>query len=659
MLESQFVFEKVMKKSIHIFIFLFLALSVQAQVVHQRFLLTGKYDEAYLQSSLKPLSQWNPFPGYDQRTDWNELPDEIKEFHLKAGDQALDYVFPSLPATLYLEYSRNGNRSNYQDIYFEKRTQLANLMVAELISAEGKYLDQIVNGLWSIMEESSWCIPAHISLQEDGGTPLPRHDENVVDLFAAETSSTLSWIYYFLQDELDEISPVITARMQEEVKTRVLEPVMQRDDFWWMGFGARKNVNNWNPWVISNWIASALIMEHDQEQKAKSIHRAMLALDNFLNIYPDDGGCDEGPGYWGHAGGSLFDCLEWLYLASDGKVDIYDEPLVKNIGAYIYKAYINDNYFINFADASAIIHPYADLIYRYGKRIEDPTMTGFAAFIAKDEDYADYNTNRWMGRAIAPVFSYQEVKNSPAKEPLLSDFWLPETQIFGARSEYNSNRGFYLAAKGGHNAESHNHNDVGNFIIYYNGKPLVIDIGVEEYTRKTFSGDRYDIWTMQSQYHSLPTVNSHMQINGREYCAEDLEFSSNRSKVSFQADIAGAYPEEAGIKSWNRSLELNRGKSVAISEEFELEKINGQTTFNLMTPYQVDVDENNGMITFNDPEFKVRLVFNHNDLDIETEEINVTDRRLKPVWGDKLYRIKLQLKNPQLSDKVRYMFIKG
>ena len=75
-----------------------------------------------------------------------------------------------------------------------------------------------------------------------------------------------------------------------------------------------------------------------------------------------------------------------------------------------------------------------------------------------------------------------------------------------ARSKDGSAEGLYLAAQGGHNAESHNHNDVGNFIVYADGQPAIIDVGVETYTAKTFSSQRYEIWTMQSAYHNLPSI---------------------------------------------------------------------------------------------------------------------------------------------------------
>src|SRR5512142_2657979 len=106
-----------------------------------------------------------------------------------------------------------------------------------------------------------------------------------------------------------------------------------------------------------------------------------------------------------------------------------------------------------------------------------------------------------------------------------------------ARRKEGSAEGLYLAAQGGHNAESHNHNDVGNFIVFAGGKPVVIDIGVETYTAKTFSARRYEIWTMQSAYHNLPTIGGAMQQAGREYQARDVRYQADDRAAEMSLDI--------------------------------------------------------------------------------------------------------------------------
>ena len=168
-----------------------------------------------------------------------------------------------------------------------------------------------------------------------------------------------------------------------------------------------------------------LLIEEDQAKKINGIKKVMRSVDRFINYYHDDGGCEEGPSYWSHAGGKLFEVLELLYKVSDGKIDIYGDPLIANMGRYIYRAYIADPYFINFADASARIHTLPGIIYRYGKRISDPNMTGFGAFLADSYNMQDQVMIGKIESSLENLMNVEEILNAEAKEPLISEFWLP------------------------------------------------------------------------------------------------------------------------------------------------------------------------------------------------------------------------------------------
>ena len=101
-------------------------------------------------------------------------------------------------------------------------------------------------------------------------------------------------------DRLDAVHPLVRERVRLEVDRRILTPNLERDDFWWMGFP--REVNNWNPWINSNWLASALLLERDPGRRVRAVGKIARSLSRFIDAYPDDGGCDEGPGYWGRAG---------------------------------------------------------------------------------------------------------------------------------------------------------------------------------------------------------------------------------------------------------------------------------------------------------------------------------------------------------------------
>jgi hypothetical protein len=597
---------------------------------------------------------FHQFPRYDERAQWSSLPQSYKDNIVSAADKYIGFAWPTLKASLFLEFSQTGNRSHYEHDAEMRRNILGTLLIAECIEHKGRYLNDIANGVWATCEQSYWGYPAHLSLQKKK-YGLPDVNEPTVDLFAAETASLIAWTYYFLGDKLDSISPAITERMINETERRIIIPNLERTDFWWMGYGDR-TVNNWNPWIVSNWLTCVLIMEKDKKKKEQSLTKIANCLDHFLDKYPDDGGCDEGPSYWNRAGGSLFDCLELFYYGSDKAFNIYQHQLIKNIGAYIYKVHIANDYYINFADASAKMNVDPAVVFGYGQRIANDTLMELGAWAYRQQSSDDYDNNASVYRPLMALFNLQQLQNFSSPARPRNFYWLPQTEVLTARADAKNDKGFFLGVKGGHNNESHNHNDVGNFIVYYDGKPALIDVGVETYSAKTFSDKRYEIWTMQSAYHNCPTVNGVMQSPGREFSAKDLKFSSSGNTATLSMDIAQAYPKEAGIKKWKRSWNFVGDKSVEVTDDFSLSEAKGETYFTLMSAVPVKV-ENNNLVILGDG-FKLNVSYDKN-LSPEVEPITITDARLKNSWGDKIFRIKLHVKKNMTTAKMKMQIKKA
>ncbi|HUT20252.1 MAG TPA: heparinase II/III family protein [Anaerolineae bacterium] len=618
-------------------------------------ILTQRFPEDAVGDVLLPREAWRPYPNIDDRAAWQALPGSVRQAYVAQGEAALESDWSLLLATSYLEYARVGNRSRFQDLYFSRRGMLGSLVLAECVESEGRYLDAIANGIWLICEESSWCIPAHVGVQR-AGSGLPDTTEPIVDLFAAETSALLAWTDYLLGERLEAISTLVRPRLYREVRERILTPCLQRDDFWWMGFSPRR-VNNWNPWINSNWLASNLVIEQDPRRRIAAVAKSMRSLDRFVGPYPRDGGCDEGPGYWGRAGASLLDCLELLHCASDGKIDVYDIPLIQEMGRYIYRAQIDDSYFVNFADASAIVRPPPAVVFRYGQRIGDPDLAALGAWLAEDQDVLHPSSDRRgsLGRLLPTLFMLDELTDGEPRMPLPRDVWLWDIEVMATRDREGSSRGLYLAAKGGHNAESHNHNDVGSFVVYVDGRPLIIDAGVETYSRKTFSPQRYEIWTMQSAYHSLlPTIDGVMQAPGQAFAARDAEYEANDQTARLSLDIAGAYPQAAGLESWVRTITLQRGHQVEIVDHYVLGTPAKEIVLSVLTPATPHLVEP-GRISFVAsplPDGRLsgagQLAYDPEQLEAAVEEVPITDERLNGTWGSRLRRIVFTARTPTL-----------
>ncbi|CAG2183284.1 unnamed protein product, partial [Oppiella nova] len=81
-------------------------------------------------------------------------------------------------------------------------------------------MKNIGDGLWLIMEESSWETPGHMSIQK-AGPGLPDPDQNIIDLRVGEMASTVSIIKLLLRDELDKVNKMFVKRINYELNRRV------------------------------------------------------------------------------------------------------------------------------------------------------------------------------------------------------------------------------------------------------------------------------------------------------------------------------------------------------------------------------------------------------------------------------------------------------
>jgi hypothetical protein len=644
-----------MKKIVCFFILLFITLAVSAQ--KEQNLMSGKYSPQELQNKLIPRSQWTPFPRIDDRTGWARADRNMLTATIEAAGQYLDYDWPVMPATLSLLIVRTGNRSEYEAVSFKKRNVLGTIVMAEIAENKGRFVDQIVNGVWAICEESWWGVSAHLPNTKDISGLMDVSDP-FVDLFAAETGALLAWTDYFLGDKFEAISPQIRKRIYNEVNYRLMEPLMKKHHGWMTGSDDGLGPNNWNPWICSNWITFVLLLEKDQTRRATMVGKALKVLDEFINPYPQDGGCDEGPGYWGRAAASLYDNIDMLNLASRGAFRyVYENERVRNMGRFIYRAQIGEDYFLNFADASPKIGVSSGLVYRFGKDIQDQDMMDFGAYYHRPNP-------RGAGtalRSLSELFIQDELLNATKRLPYPKDVWLPDLQVAIARDQAGTSNGFYIAAKGGHNAESHNHNDIGNFVVFYDGLPLLIDVGSGTYTHRTFNGDRrYEIWFNCSDYHNTPTINGATQKAGMAYCASDVSYKSGKPAVEFSLDIAKAYPAETGINSWKRTVVLNHGKSVQVKDITNLQKASSVTQ-HLMTCYPAEIKKPGELLihfqTADKKTIDFVVKYNAQQMTARVEKVKLgmeEDQGVLSKWGDNIYQINFDVTAPKLKDS--YVF---
>lgn len=644
---------------------LLLCSAARAQEVVQRNLLQ-QFSKDQVAASLLPHDRWHPFPNTVE--EWRAVvPDSIKQQIIASGEKYLYKPFAALPATLYLEFQRNGNRTHYEDVSFGKRAQLFSLVLAESMEGKGRFTDDILNGVWSTCEETFWGVPAHYFLQK-AGLGLPDAEEPSVDIFASETSEILALTDYLVGPQLEQISPLVRQRIYYEVNRRILVP-LEKSAIPYSYLGPSRPdapVNNWDPWVVSNWMISLLLLEKDQQRRVQELHHGMVLLDNYINGLGEDGAVDEGPSYWSGGAARLFDALKMLDNATAGKVTIYSSPVIQKLGSYIRNMHIAGDYFIDIADASPTIGADGLLIYRVGEALGDASLKDFGAWAYHHiDDHNFYNKDFSKPRVLWNLLVVKDCETTNPPMPPQKDIWFRNLQLMAGASP----KGLFLASHAGHNGESHNHNDVGDFMVYADGNPVIVDVGFGTYDAKTFSKDRYDLWYLNSAHHNVPLINGYQQPAGTRYGAHDVKYTGDADgsatgsaggKISLQMDIARAYPDEAGVKQWLRKVTLDKPRNeVTVQDDFQLSKREGVLSQTFMTVCPTDHSKP-GRIVFSIPGHRsVLLEYDAKAWDVSEEQMSTSqpdERRVADNWGHRpIWRLLLTNKT---QDKKGTFFYK-
>lgn len=591
-----------------------------------------------------------PFPKASDKYWRKEVPAKMRKDYIRLGEKYLGKPWQAIPDSIFAEFRTNGNRTNYEGRCFGIRTQFACLVMAEIMEHKGHFLPSICQGLHYFMEKEPWWgIPAHYPKAK------PERDIQPVDLFNAETSSMLAWTLYMLGDEIDGKEPGLVEQMKKEIERRFLHPTLYEKQGW------KYNANNWNTWITSNWLETALICEQDSAKLAATIQGVHADLRLFLKGYPDDGACEEGVAYWDRAGASFFESLYFLGKAALPLTEAEKEK-VHRMGQFLPTMHIHDLHFVNYSDAAAFCIPNIDILFPFGAYEKDEKMMQLAAYTGQKYNYLQHPSTLFLqsgnfpvlGRELMLLSMLPQYMKTQAVQPRTEDAFLANSQILVA-----SNDDWFVSMKGGNNAESHNHNDIGNFVIYYQNQPVIIDLGRDTYTSKSFSKDRFTLMNCRSAYHNVLIINGYEQKDGKQYRATQVAYSGVEDLAKSQGaclrmDLQTAYPAEAQVKKWRRALLFNRqGNQVEVTDSFDYHQSSAPTEIVLMA-YGEPRLASDGAILLADG--KVKLSVPKALVETSWEKVKMPDGIMKEQWHDNVYRIHIKLGKYTYNGRVKYVF---
>ncbi len=597
------------------------------------------------------------FPTANDRSIWDNLPNDLKHNIIKNAEEYIGYSWPAPKATDWLAFQRTGDRLAQEDYFFERRWIINALALAECVENKGRFLDDFINGILSVCEESFWGLSAHAGGNKTNYplAMLASQDDPYVDIFAACTAADLSIAVNLLSDKISETAPQIIDRVKYEMKTRIIESIIKHADYEWMGL-QNGRVNNWNPWICSNVITVMLLYCDDTVAFKNCLSRLFIAGEMYLRNYLPDGGCDEGPMYWGKSAGAFFEFLYQLYLSTDGEMNFFDKEIVKNMGKYISRVNIDGNFYVNFADGHSKTQHSAGTLFFFGK------MTNNAELMTMGKNSLSHITSkrtRSSGEFRSTVMLFAELReviNYKEITEYETGSYLPDLEIVTAR-EKSDKSGLFFSIKGGNNDESgaHNHNDVGHFILYSSGTPLVIDPGTGVYSAKTFSTERYDIWTMQNNWHNTADINGAVQFASPDAKATNFkcEDTGGILNVSFNSEMA--YEKQCNTNSFIRNACFNRNEGyLEIKDEFQFKKESGNfVTEHIILSEKPQISNGKVLVAAKDGTRFV-IEFSKNAEPSVDFQYVAEDRSLSADWGKYVYRLNLDAKNLSKTATVNY-----
>ena len=575
-----------------------------------------------------------------------------------------------LTASLYLDYVRRGNRSCYEKAYGRRRDELLLATLIECCRNDGALMDDILDLTWMILEETSWCMPAHNKASATIADVLPYYKQWTITICSTGTAVKLAFVYQVMGEKLDEISKMVTMRIREVISEKVLSEMLNRDDIWWMGFGDRKP-NNIGIWNWRNAMIAALIVVDDMDFLRKFILKAIICMDQYIDNQGEEGGCNEGPSYWFHSHGNVIEAIEVMNRATNGAfTDCFKSEKIRNMSKFLLKMYTGGKYFVNFADGSPVLEHGALFVYRCGKILEIPEVCDFAAEWGKATGQtsplggkpvrkAAFVDGKSSAKGRPPVTGagemyhvlenlkyYDEYMEHTPSETKASEFYLADLGVMTVRTQ-SENGEIFLGAKAGHNAESHNHNDVGNFIVYKNGERFIVDSGPLEYSALTFSEKRYTLWTNRSEYHNVPTIDGYNQLNtpkgtpkNEGYRSENAVYEKGEDESSLSTSIKNAYENRDEIKAFDRRIAIDKKTgTVTVADSFDTGK-EAPVTWNFLTQQKPEWDGEKILLTAENGEM-LEIIPCGADFAFTGETVDYDDDSMRAKWGDKLYRVLL------------------
>lgn len=471
---------------------------------------------------------------YKDRTYWEGMKNDPKAKQLLEEVAAMvKKPMPPFVDSLYLHLNATNVRLPGENMMNARYNYVFKLALAECLENKGRYMRAIENGIIELCNQKPWSIPAHDrSLQNYNGT------DYYVDLVVATAGNSLAQCVYMLGDKL---SMETRARVQCAFREKVFRPIRrcleETKPFYWFTV-----TNNWNSVCLAGVTGAALTLLTDKEERAYFVAAAEKYHEYGMKGYADDGYCSEGVGYYNYGFRAYILLREEVCRATQGKIDFFHLPKFARIARYGKNIQMLNGICPAYSDCRIGLSPdwfitnYCDNVLGtapYNEKYNFPTGGNLSL-----------NFIEMFPRQAWKMELTDEIREALRAEADPLHSYYEQAGILIARPVANGTCRMAVSVKGGHNAENHNHNDVGSYAVSLGKETMAGDQGGPfSYPGDYFDRNATEKYKIKGSYgHPVPVVDGVMQKNGRQAQGVILEKQFTDAKDVFRIDYTSAYP---------------------------------------------------------------------------------------------------------------------
>lgn len=471
---------------------------------------------------------------YKDRTFWDKMKesDDAKELLTEEAPALLRKGMPPFVDSLYLHLNKTNVRLPGEKMMNARYHYLFRLTLAECLENKRRYVPAIEKALIALCSQKPWSIPAH-----DRNLNNYNGKDYYVDLVVATAGNGIAQCVAMLDDRL---SPEVRARVQCAFREKVFRPVYRSLEegkpFWWFTV-----TNNWNSVCLAGVTGAALSLLVDKEERAYFVAAAEKYNIYGMKGYADDGYCSEGVGYYNYGFRSYILLREEICRATQGKIDFFRTPKFVRIAQYGKNIQMNDGVCPAYSDCRIGLSP-DTFITDYCERALGIASPEEQYILPKGNNFSLYLIGLFPNQ-VCKVEMTDEIRQALQEGTDSLRTYYNQAGILITRPAKVSSCRLAISAKGGNNAENHNHNDIGSYAVALGKTTMAGDQGGPfSYPGDYFNADAPRKYKIKGSFgHPVPVVDGKMQTAGAGAKGIVLKKEFTDEKDVFSIDYTSAY----------------------------------------------------------------------------------------------------------------------